>query len=290
MTVCVAALSSDGECTICVADKALSYGDYIQWDSDTTKILRLPYPSAVLMVSGGENSSRVIARLMAHKDLGKDVKATIQIIESDYQECYEEMLEIKFIKQNGLSKEAYISAVSGASVNRHIERIARKINKFNLDVDLMVCGYDESARPFIIAVTSPGQAVDVTREGFHAIGSGFDHSIQRLLWIEHKRTHGVLETVYNCFDAKAHAEMAVGVGYEWDGYLVCSAGATALNKEMKPLIDRVWAKFDRTPFYKRSEDDLPNPPANWRAKLNDMIAKDLEKLGIPVPGSDQGGK
>jgi hypothetical protein len=38
MTVCVAAISSDGPCIVCVADKALTFDNYIQWDSDCTKI------------------------------------------------------------------------------------------------------------------------------------------------------------------------------------------------------------------------------------------------------------
>ena len=47
MTVCVAALAADFNAVVCVADKALSYGEYIQWDSDSSKIVKIN-PSGTL--------------------------------------------------------------------------------------------------------------------------------------------------------------------------------------------------------------------------------------------------
>jgi hypothetical protein len=65
MTVCVAAFAVNGECIICLADKALSYGDYLQWDSDVTKIIPMNSGNGVMMVSGGENVDTPGILLMA---------------------------------------------------------------------------------------------------------------------------------------------------------------------------------------------------------------------------------
>jgi hypothetical protein len=280
MTVCVTAISSSGTCLVCVADKALSYGDYLQWDSDTTKIIPLPSKRGVLMVSGGEDASRVVNQILALSDLGQDIAGTIAKLEATYQRCYDEVLEIKFVKQNGLTRAQYVAAISGPQINRHIEAIAEDIRAFRLDCDLIVCGHDQNRQPFILSVASPGKVVDLTREGFHAIGNGFDHALSRLLMVDHERKDGVVQTLYDCFDAKAHAEMAAGVGYEWDAYLVTDAGSVPMDPDMKPIIDRVWAKANRSPFDKRKKDDLPNPPTDWPVRLAKMAAAMFRKLGI----------
>ena len=89
---------------------------------------------------------------------------------------------------------------------------------------------------------------------------------------------------YDCFDAKAHAEMAAGVGYAWDAYLVTSRGSVPMDKNMKPIIDQVWAKSNRSPFDKREEDDLPEPPDDWRKQMHTMAAAMFQQLGIATKG------
>lgn len=66
--------------------------------------------------------------------------------------------------------------------------------------------------------------------------------------------------LYDCFDAKAHAEMAVEVGYEWDACLLFPGAIEFVEEEGKKLIDQVWSKYNRSPFETRKSDDLPNPP------------------------------
>jgi hypothetical protein len=286
MTVCVAALASGGSCIICIADKALSYGEYIQWDSDTTKIMPLPSCRGVLMASGGEHSSRVINALLENDSIGDEISKSIKIVETVYQRCFDEVLEIKFIKQNGLTRDRYLDAVSSGQLNRHIEHLADKIERFNLDVDILVCGYDNSKipQPYLLSVTSPGQVIDISREGFHAIGSGYEHAVARLLFQEHKRTHGLSEGLYGCFDAKAHAELASSVGYEWNAYFFTSDGIVSIEDETRQLVERIWAKASRTPFYKQKSDDLKGPPRDWRAQLSLQVRKSFERIGIPSLG------
>jgi hypothetical protein len=71
VTVCVAAISSDGPCIICVADKALSYGDYIQWDSDCVKIVPLQHWKAACMMSS-DNEAHATKLLRALDDTDID--------------------------------------------------------------------------------------------------------------------------------------------------------------------------------------------------------------------------
>jgi hypothetical protein len=278
MRVCVSAIASDGDCIICITDKAVSYGDYIQWDSDTTKIIPMSSSNAVLMVSGGENCARVVSAITELKFI-ENVRVVTSLIESSYQRCYDDVVQIKYLRQNGITRDEYIAAVSGSSINRHFEHIADEIEHFNLDVDIIICGYIER-KPFILAVTSPGKVIDASREGFHAVGSGFDHAIARLLFQEHKRTNSIPETLYDCFDAKAHAELASGVGYEWDAYLVLPAKSVLLDEKIKPLLDAIWVRATRSPFYKRKIGDKSGPPREWRKTLDEIINTSLSGADV----------
>jgi hypothetical protein len=38
MTICCAAFGDNSKAIVCIADKGISYGDTIQWDSDSSKI------------------------------------------------------------------------------------------------------------------------------------------------------------------------------------------------------------------------------------------------------------
>jgi hypothetical protein len=73
--------------------------------------------------------------------------------------------------------------------------------------------------------------------------------------------------------------MAIGVGYEWDACVITNFDSgmrrtiVSIEKGIKELIKRVWAKYNRSPFEKRKADDLPNPPRNWRETLLHYIVE-----------------
>jgi len=54
MTICAAAFACNSEAIVCVADKALTFGELITWESDSTKLIQLPQPGCVAMMSGEE--------------------------------------------------------------------------------------------------------------------------------------------------------------------------------------------------------------------------------------------
>ena len=54
MTVCTSALAAEEKAIVCMADKALSYGDTIPWDSDSSKMFALSNEALVIMFAGSE--------------------------------------------------------------------------------------------------------------------------------------------------------------------------------------------------------------------------------------------
>ncbi len=112
--------------------------------------------------------------------------------------------------------------------------------------------------------------------------------VARLLFSDFKRTHSVQRILYDSFDAKATAEMAVGVGYEWDATVITAFGdetiaRVPIDKPTKELIERAWAKHNRSPFEKREKDDIPNPPKDWKNVLLDYVVINVIRQERALP-------
>ena len=287
VTICAATLAQDSKGIVCIADKALSYGDHIQWDSDTAKIFKLNR-DCLLMFAGGEmEGSSILANLIEKTGElgGKSKQDSIKACEESYKLAMEGLIGKKFLAPRLLSKDRYVSAITAGEINKYIHSLAREIDKFDMECDVLICGFDQNRNPFIVSLVYPGIATDMTQTGFHAIGSGWDKAVSRLLFSSHKRKHQFSRVLYDIFDAKAYAEMAAGVGYEWDAVVLIGRpiGYCDVSKEIKELTERAWAKFNRSPFEKyNKKEDLPLPPKDWRKKLenfiNSEIVAELRKL------------
>ena len=104
MTVCVASLSDNEKCIVCVADKALSYGDYIQWDSDCSKIISL-HDKAIALVASGRESH--VTAVMEHIKAKCSFSGNRLEILSSLEEVYGHVFK--------LSQEAYVRRSGGST-------------------------------------------------------------------------------------------------------------------------------------------------------------------------------
>jgi hypothetical protein len=89
-----------------------------------------------------------------------------------------------------------------------------------------------------------------------------------MLYSEHKKTRELARTLYDAFDAKAFAEMASGVGFDWETWVITKdRKAHHVPDEIDVLVERAWAEHDRSPFDSREIDDADPPPKNWKSQL-----------------------
>lgn len=273
MTVCVAAFAADSSAIVCIADKAISYGDYIQWDADSSKIIKLTPSGVVALVSGEEDCiSRVINKLADNSQLGQHLHDTAAYCEKSYQDSSQELIEATFLRPRLLTRAEYVAAISGTEINQYIHGVAGLVDDYKMQCEVLLCGIDARPESYILWLSRPGVITDMTRTGFHAIGSGWEHAASRMLWSETKRSQPIERVLYDAFDAKANAEMAVGVGYEWDAEIIIQGNVDTVSvpDNIKKLIEQVWAKSNRSPFQlKKEPDDFPDPPAKWRDKLRE---------------------
>lgn len=281
MTVCVAALAAKTDAIVCIADKALSYGDYIQWDSDNEKILQLNPGRSVVMYSDEGNGPRVLDKIFekASELSGKPRDHVIRVCEEQYKAAFDDLIEATFLRPRLITRQQYTAAITASQMNDMLRSLADEIKTFDIKCDLLICGFDGDEVPFILDIQSPGIARDMTQVGFQAIGSGWEKAISRLLFSEHKRNHPIERVLYDCFDAKANAEIAVGVGYEWDAEIILGGklGSHIVPKEIKELIEKVWGRYQRSPFEKYDPKEYEKgPPKDWREKL-EMFSNSIKQ-------------
>src|ERR1017187_7404300 len=270
MTVCIAALSQDSKAIVCMADKALSYGSSIQWDSDSSKVFELNASGTLVLFAGSEDiTSRVLGKIIALGDsIGDDIAETRKILEHEYQEAVGEILTALYLTPRLLTKQEYIGAISQKKINPYMQGIAAEVKCYEPDCGLLVCGFDSQKRPFILFVDNPGVVTDMTRTGFHSIGSGWEKSVSKMLFSEHKKSQELARTLYDAFDAKAFAEMASGVGFDWETWVITEDRKSHhVPDDIDALVEHAWAEHDRSPFDKREKDDADPPPKNWKSQL-----------------------
>lgn len=240
MTVCVSALADSGKAIVCVADKAVTWDENIQWESDSSKIVVLNPSGAVVSSSGSEDAISRMLRKMQAVPHTRDVGAYIDECENRYKKCFEEMVTIEFLNQNLLTRAEYSAAVSKREINEHMQDLAEQIAEYELDCDLLAGGFDKDKKPFLLFVTSPGVVTDMSTSGFEAIGSGSDRATPRMLWNDYKKSDPIDKVLYDAFDAKANAEMNVGVGYEWDATIAFPGKTVSVPENIKTLLEKAW--------------------------------------------------
>jgi hypothetical protein len=293
MTICAAALAAKSRAIVCVADKALSYGDYITWESDSTKIIPLSHPGCLAMFSGEEEGiSRVISALSAKENLGATASEIAKTCEGEYKTCVQELVDHRFLFPRLLTRDQYQRAVSAKQSNPIIESLSAEIKAFNIACDLLICGFDSQSRPFILYQSNPsGTVSDLTMTGFGAIGSGYSYTLARLLFLTHKKEDDLDKVLYDTYDAKFSAEMSPSVGTDWDAVVIhldqdATPHITPVAEEINELIESVWFhKMALSPYEKPKDSDPDPPPKNWKAK----IKKYVEGIIPPAEKSSKSG-
>jgi len=150
VTVCLAALAADSRVIVCVTDKALTFGDKIQWDSDSSKITTLDNNKTLILMAGSESPTNRVLRKINHltSEWSGDRYDLMAALEKGYQEAFREQQEIEILHPELMTRDDYLRMIS-APINRHIESIALRVQNFqhSFDCAMLCCGFDNSQSP-----------------------------------------------------------------------------------------------------------------------------------------------
>lgn len=277
LTVCIGALAADSKAIVCVADRCITYSEDITGDTDSVKILPLGDNGLHAMIAGGDASiGRVLSKLVLHDDLGKDREQTKAYCEKAYRDAEQEILGLKFLSPF-ITPDEYGKAILKPQVNKVIKSIAENIQKERSETQtesifscaLILCGFDNKGKPFLLDLQAPGICTDMTLSGFCATGSGSGYALKHLLaedgW---KRTYPIDRALYELFDAKIQAEEDPGVGYDSNAIVITAGDSTAVPEDIKTMLDRAWIKLHRSPYVVFNADEhVPMPPDDWMERL-----------------------
>jgi hypothetical protein len=285
VTVCVAAICSNRKAIACVADKAVTINQYIQWDADATKIIPIGkprrVPPCVAMISGEEDFSiDLIAEVERAPDFGTSLRSSMKIAEDAYKKLLESRIVNDVLDPKLLKRADYISLLQGNSVNStYVQDVAREIQAHRISCCVLFCGF-ENDNAFIFYVGYPGRSRDCTHSAFETIGSGSEMATTRMLSLEASRSDGVLNALYNAFDGKANAEIITGVGYEWDAsILVPWKPQIKVPLPRKKNIESIFAEASASPFHPRFGSDFKKIP-RWKRSVVEWVNQ-ATKLSAP---------
>ena len=273
MTICVGVLAAGGRSIVCVADKAATYGDEIQWDANETKIVPLEKASGVVaLIAGSDAYIGPVLRGLNTVGFGNDLQRLLDISGRVYSEMVEKVVTASFLTPRLLKRSEYIRAISGPQINPYFEELADDIAELEVECDMLLCGFDKHREAFLVDIGDGELPTDVTHDGFAAVGCGYDKAISRLLLSEWKLSYPVERVLFDAFDAKANAEIAVGVGHEWDAIILTSDHKRhEVPKDIKDLIESAWAKWTHSPFHVKEKNELGPPPKDWKEQLRRYV-------------------
>ena len=184
----------------------------------------------------------------------------------------ERAVTAEFLTPRPLKRSEYIRAISGPEINQYFEDLADDIAHLEVECDVLLCGFDKHRESYLVDLAYGEVPADVTRNGFAAVGSGFEKAVSRLMLSEWKLSYPVDRVLFDAFDAKANAELAVGVGHEWDAVILTSEHKRhEVPKKIKDLIESAWAEWTRSPFHVKEKLELRPPPKDWKEQLQKYV-------------------
>lgn len=226
VTVCIAALAENSKAIVLVSDKALTIG-WLQDDTDIQKIIPVGNTGWMTLISGRVSRCNTVIRRVEEAinndtNISKTPSKIAMYFGQKYREYRDELIDETILAPFRLTSDLW--AKRNQSLLPLSDKLAYEIQtnmrEFNVECELIICGFDEYKKANIIKVGHPGISYNVTNEGFCVIGSGHETAIGRLLWQKWTRKDNLQEVIYEVFDAKAHSELIHGVGTSWDGYVI----------------------------------------------------------------------
>jgi hypothetical protein len=138
--------------------------------------------------------------------------------------------------------------------------------------ELLVCGFDPWGNAQILTVNLDQQEHE---HEWAAIGSGGDIARGRLVWLKTHSYVGLARTLYEVYEATAHASMNPAVGENINAWVMIRNGGDALldvPKHIMELVRTAFRYYDQTPFQRdrRIEDRTYDPPPpDWEETLGE---------------------
>lgn len=246
MTLCIAALADERSSIVIAADKMVSIS-VIESELPISKVLKLhpnwwamvaasPLPGAFPIVDN------VAGRLDEQSQYSVDDVAAVVV-----EEFRRERLaraEAEHLGSRGLTLERFHDQGREILPDLTYREVDRAITSFAFQVSFLVAGFDAEGVGRVFSVQTPGISDRHDIPGFHAIGSGLYGAMYMMYYREIGPSTPLTEALYYVYEAKAFGELASGVGYGTDMFIMRKdRPLLRVDRDgLQPTLDQLWDK------------------------------------------------
>lgn len=221
MTVCIASISKDN-LILGIADRLVTATD-IEFEPSFAKIF--PFTTSTFLMTSDEDAS--LSAEIYHDCLNKvtqlvvndpanwlNVALVVDMYLESRNEAKRKRAERDILLPLGLNSHTFISRQSEMNAD-FITAIANQLMNYRLPrVSSIICGMDKSGPHIYVIHDNDSECYDDI--GFAAIGIGSSYANSQFMQYRHSRLSSTADTIFTTYLAKKRAEIAPGVGIEFD--------------------------------------------------------------------------
>jgi Proteasome subunit len=280
MTTCVAAICGGSKAIVLVADKMLGFGHVEAAIGE--KILRLHMNWHVLY-AGNDISPAFPIVDRASAALQDNRRPTLLDVAAALSGAWKAERDARteakvFAGRVGWTLERFFNEGRDHFSASEVTRLTSEIEMEELDLELMIAGFDERKRPFILSMDSSGHSIPEHRPGCWTIGSGAPNALTFLSWREVKPLMPVRGALAFAVEAKYYGELAAGVSAETDVIIIQPDKADIVLKEAD-VEDKLFERIA-----------IKNKPKLLDPEQLDILNGMKELAGVPFVWSDKEGR
>jgi hypothetical protein len=161
MTVCIGALAAKSKAIVMVADKAITYTSYssalLQWDvTGLCKILPIGASSWHVLMGGDPIFALQVIHacetsLLDNPGEAGNVWSMMDCVAAGYASARQKRVEEAVLRPRLVDKDALVrrDAALAPLDQRLADSVADAVGQFQIDCDLLVCGFDDQREPHL---------------------------------------------------------------------------------------------------------------------------------------------
>lgn len=242
MTICIAAICDEGRAIVIASDRQVGVG-FTSSELDESKVGDLYKDWHVAIAGSVTNATEVVLRARRlEKTLPSlmtfDVMASV---EKAYRATRMGKVEGTILAAHGWTLTDFQQHGSQRLPPGTYARIDTEIALYDLEVGLLICGFDENSAS-IMTIVNPGVGADHFKLGFWCIGSGSTLAQASLFSRDYSWRWSAKKAAYCLYEAKKVAERATGVGDKATDVFLIRKGKEVfgLPKEQKDVLEKIY--------------------------------------------------
>ncbi|MGC2491844.1 hypothetical protein [Candidatus Binatus sp.] len=273
MTLCIAAVSRKAPKAhiVTVSDLMLS-SESVSLETRMMKVEPVsPKRAWVMMFAGSPTPISSLHLRIKDALQGKDeTEAEVRTaVETVYRDELRRKIEGEILSPFGLDRATFLREGRNQLGDQEFSRILFEVQNCNLDVDLILAGFEPNGWPRIFSIANPGVYASHERAGFHGIGSGTMRAMGSL-YTTYDAALDRYDLLYRLCEAKFVGESALGVGKRTYGLILSSdlTFETMIPEAVDRIVRPEWERVGTPP--------IPDG-------MSDKIKGGIQKTGWATP-------